>query len=75
MIRKGRQVLRAVESRKDGRWHYYRLSGRDAPPAVSRALQWMFAALDGNPMVAEDGRQLKCVLRKDVEELCDLYKR
>ena len=64
-----------VESRKEGRWHYYRLPGRTAPPAVTQAIQWVFGALNGSPSVAEDVKRLKSVTKKDVKELCDLYRR
>ena len=32
---------RLVESRKDGRWMYYRLPDRDAPKAVKDAVAWV----------------------------------
>ena len=30
-----------VESRKEGRWIYYRLAGKDAPEAAREALRWV----------------------------------
>ncbi len=63
-----------LESRKEGRWHYYRLPGPSAAPAVTQALQWVSAALRGNPSAADDAKRLKSVMKEDVKKLCDLYK-
>ena len=59
-----------VESRKDGRWIYYKLPGQDAPVAVREAIDWVEKALDGNPRVAEDQRALKRIRKEDPAELC-----
>jgi DNA-binding transcriptional ArsR family regulator len=59
-----------VESRKDGRWIYYKLPGPDAPAQVREAIGWVEQALDGNPRVAEDQRTLKRILKQDPAELC-----
>ena len=39
---------RLVESRKDGRWVYYRLASEDAPRIVSRALVWTIEILEND---------------------------
>ena len=59
-----------LESRKEGRWIYYRLPGRTAPVVVQEALDWIQKALDRNSRVAKDTRQLKRILRADPVELC-----
>jgi ArsR family transcriptional regulator, arsenate/arsenite/antimonite-responsive transcriptional repressor len=59
-----------VESRKDGRWIYYKLPGKDAPLAVREAIDWIEKVLDGNPRVADDKQTLKCILKQDPAELC-----
>jgi ArsR family transcriptional regulator, arsenate/arsenite/antimonite-responsive transcriptional repressor len=59
-----------VESRKDGRWIYYRLPGKDAPAAVREAIDWFEKALEGNPRVDEDNLNLKRILKQDPAELC-----
>src|ERR1035441_9529883 len=48
-----------VESRKDGRWIYYKLPGNEAPAVVHGAIEWVQKSLDGNPRVADDKRTLK----------------
>src|SRR5512134_984738 len=59
-----------VESRKDGRWIYYQLPGRNAPVAVREAIDWVGKALDGNARIVQDHQKLKKVLRQDPAELC-----
>ena len=45
---------RLVDSRKDGRWMYYRLPGADAPEAVKQAVKWVFQSLENDPKVLTD---------------------
>jgi len=59
-----------VDSRKDGRWIYYRLAGEEAPVAAQGALEWVLANLGKSPRVREDARRLKGILRLDPHELC-----
>jgi DNA-binding transcriptional ArsR family regulator len=61
---------RLVESRKDGRWIYYKLPGKDASVEVREAIDWVEKALDGNVCVVEDKQKLKKVLRQDPAVLC-----
>jgi DNA-binding transcriptional ArsR family regulator len=59
-----------VESRKDGRWIYYQLPGKDAPVAVREALDWVEQALAHNPQVLADNKQLKKIVRQNPADLC-----
>ena len=59
-----------VESRKDGRWIYYKLPGKDALVAVREAIDWVGKALNGNARVVEDNQVLKRILKQDPAELC-----
>ena len=63
-----------VERRKDGRWCYFRLAGRQASPAVQRALKWAVEILAGDPVVARDDATLKKLRRTDLKELSACYK-
>ena len=63
-----------VERRKNGKWHYYRLSGEEAPVPVQDALKWLQSALAKSPVVTEDAKRLKVVQKKDVKTLCERYK-
>src|SRR3974390_2676114 len=59
-----------VESRKDGRWIYYRLSGKEAPTSVRRAIEWVTQSINGADQVAEDAARLKKILTMAPVELC-----
>ncbi len=59
-----------AESRKDGRWIYYRLPGKEAPTAVRRGIEWVAGSVNGNERVAEDAARLKKILQMDPVELC-----
>jgi ArsR family transcriptional regulator len=59
-----------VESRKEGRWMFYRLPGRTAPVAVREALDWVQQSLADSPGAVADARRLKQILKLDPTELC-----
>jgi DNA-binding transcriptional ArsR family regulator len=62
-----------IESRKDGRWVYYRLP--DSPPAAVRgALDWVRSATARDPQTVADGKHSKAVVKMDKEQLCCRYK-
>lgn len=62
-----------VRRRKDGRWRYYRLAGRDAPPVVRDALRWVLRSLENERTVAADAKTLCRIREKDREELTACY--
>ncbi|HZT21478.1 MAG TPA: metalloregulator ArsR/SmtB family transcription factor [Verrucomicrobiae bacterium] len=59
-----------VESRKDGRWIYYRRAGKDAPAMVRAALDWIEKSLAGAPQVVDDRKRLQKILKQDPTQLC-----
>ncbi len=59
-----------AESRKEGRWIYYRLPGKEAAPAVRRAIDWVAASVNGDPQAAEDAARLKKIVQMNPVELC-----
>ncbi len=59
-----------IDSRKQGRWMYYRLAGPDAPVQTLTALEWILGSLDDVPEIAEDSRRLEQILKMDPEILC-----
>ena len=64
------QQGRLVESRKEGRWIYYRLPGRDAPPPVRQAIRWLGKSLKNDRQIIKDARRLEQVRKIDREKLC-----
>lgn len=59
-----------VESRKEGRWIYYRLPARNAPAPVRSALDWVSQAINGETVILEDASRLKKIQDMDPVELC-----
>ena len=59
-----------VDSRKDGRWVYYSLPGKEAPVAVRQALEWVCDSLAEHERIADDAKQLKQLLKVNPSELC-----
>ncbi len=77
-VSKHMQILRQarlVDSRKDGRWIYYRLAGEKAPGAVRTALEWVRNHLAGDPRIQEDAMHLEEILRMDPGEVCRLQQK
>ena len=62
-----------VRRRKDGRWHYYHLAGREAEPMVRQALRWTLGSLENEKRIAVDAKALCCVKAKSREELTTCY--
>jgi DNA-binding transcriptional ArsR family regulator len=73
-VSKHMSVLRQagiVEGRKDGRWMYYRLAGKEAPDEVRGAVSWVCESLVGNAAVREDSVRLAEILSLGREALCE----
>ena len=64
-----------VESRKDGRWIYYRLPGREATPCVRGVIRWLQESLADDPKIAQDAQKVKAVRRMSLDDLCCRYKK
>jgi len=63
-----------VEDRKDGRWIYYKLAGKDAGIEIQQAIRWVKNCLMEDKHVQSDLQLLKKVRRINKEELCACYK-
>lgn len=61
---------RLVESRKEGRWMYYRLPDREAPKAAKEAVAWVGRHLGESPQIVRDAKELERILWMDPEEIC-----
>jgi ArsR family transcriptional regulator len=59
-----------VESRKNGRWVYYRRPGAGAAAPVRDALAWVDAALEGSAALSGDDDRIARILEIPVEQLC-----
>jgi len=61
---------RLVETRKEGRWMYYRLAGVKAAPLVRETIDWVAGTLAGSPLIKRDDKRLRQVLKIDRQVLC-----
>jgi DNA-binding transcriptional ArsR family regulator len=61
---------RLLNSRKEGRWMYYRLNTNGTPPAVNGALDWVIRSVADDPLAREDGARLDAILSEPVESKC-----
>ncbi|MDY0167319.1 MAG: metalloregulator ArsR/SmtB family transcription factor [Thermoguttaceae bacterium] len=59
-----------AESRKDGRWMYYRLPGVDASQLVRRAIEWVSSMLADDCSVRCDAKRLGEICSLDPHKLC-----
>ncbi len=58
-----------VESRKDGRWVYYRLP-EEPEPVAAGALDWALEAFSTTERASRDEQELKNIVQYEPEELC-----
>jgi ArsR family transcriptional regulator, arsenate/arsenite/antimonite-responsive transcriptional repressor len=61
---------RLIESRKDGRWMYYRLAQEDSPKLIQGALAWLTNSLHTQQRILNDRQRLEQILKTDPEQLC-----
>ncbi len=61
-----------VESRKEGRWVYYRAAASEVPEEVKEVLKWVSSCCSSSREAQEDRRSLKAILSMDPEQLCQL---
>ena len=59
-----------VDSRKEGRWMYYRLPEGAAGAFVRPALKWLGDTLKNDEMIEQDMKKLRSVVACDPEALC-----
>ena len=58
-----------IESRKDGRWIYYRLADTGASACAHGALRWVRQALESDTQIVADSQMLKKVQKRPREDL------
>jgi ArsR family transcriptional regulator, arsenate/arsenite/antimonite-responsive transcriptional repressor len=59
-----------VDSRKEGRWMYYRLPEGSAGVFVRPVLKWLSGTLKNDGAIERDARKLRAVVCCDPESLC-----
>ncbi|MEJ2078826.1 MAG: metalloregulator ArsR/SmtB family transcription factor [Acidobacteriota bacterium] len=64
---------RLVDSRKEGRWIYYRLPD-DPSPVVKQALEWVSGSLEEAMEITHDRKHLEEIVGLEPEALCQLQR-
>jgi len=59
-----------IESRKEGKWVYYRLSVTGKKTIIQTATAWVFMTLDKDRIIKDDEKRLKNILEVTPLELC-----
>jgi ArsR family transcriptional regulator, arsenate/arsenite/antimonite-responsive transcriptional repressor len=59
-----------VDTRKEGRWVYYRLVEAGVDSVTAQALRWVVETLSRSTQTREDDRALREILATDLEEIC-----
>ena len=60
-----------VVGHKKGRWMYYRLPGKSAPPIVRQPLSWVRQATSDDNRILLDAEQMKKFLETKRELICE----
>jgi len=68
-------VAGLVTRRKEGRWQYYTLAGKDASPIARQAVKWVIESLADEKAIVGDDKRLCCVKKRDLVELTTCYQR
>ena len=64
-----------VDSRKEGRWMFYRLAEKDATVAARMATVLTSKLLAADSQILADGKRLKQIAKMDKDELCQKQNR
>ena len=62
---------RLVDSRKEGRWMYFRLADSTASALIRQTLAWVEKSLADDKLVEQDRQRLQQILECDPSELCE----
>ena len=61
---------RLVETRKEGRWIYYRRADTAGSPYVADTFDWLDRSLGDSTTIRDDRKKLKAILKLDPEDIC-----
>lgn len=64
-----------VETRKEGRWVYYRLAGEGASPHARSAIAWLCSCAENDPRIIRDKEKAQTVRAANPKDLCCHYRR
>jgi ArsR family transcriptional regulator, arsenate/arsenite/antimonite-responsive transcriptional repressor len=59
-----------LDSRKEGRWVYYRMADETVFPILGKQARPFFQSLEKSETVKSDDKHLKQILKMDMEDVC-----
>lgn len=59
-----------VETRRDGKWTYYRLADTNSNPAAKEIIRWLVANLEKDSFVAKDKVRFNTAASSQMEPCC-----
>jgi len=62
--------VRLIESRKNGRWMYYRLSKNFRPVSAGKTLELLFKDMKKTSQIVKDQKRLKQICGEDLVAIC-----
>jgi DNA-binding transcriptional ArsR family regulator len=63
-----------IETRKEGRWIYYRLADGGASPCVRGTIEWVQTCLAKDVQIRKDAKRVRAVKKADLADLCCRYR-
>lgn len=64
------RAARLVESRKEGRWMYYRLSSEFRAPEIGKLVALLLEEMGGTGRIVADRKRLKAICKENMDSLC-----
>ena len=64
-----------LESRKEGKWIFFRLAEKRVSPMIQSFFHWAFASLEKDPSILEIRKKLRLIAKMDRDELCQKINR
>ena len=64
------KTARLVESRKEGRWIYYRLATKGRMPETRKLVRIVLSSIGGTWQIREDRKKLAVIKKMDTDKLC-----
>lgn len=61
---------RLIDSRKSGRWMYYRLVNKFRPASAGKVLDLLFKDMKNTDQVVKDQKRLKIICSEGLEAIC-----
>ena len=66
---------RLIDSRKQGRWMYYRLADQRVSRANAEAIEWILRSINETDIFQQDCQRIEEILKIDPEILCSQQNR